>query len=540
MEKRKTKRRHILLAAAGSMALLGIGLFCYHMVKSTIIEKEQISLQSVARISAQSLTTSFQAKTNLIYGAFSGDMDGEEEIRQNLLKVGGRGRYIEWNSVDKLKDWEKTVCEKAGKSPGKVIVGPVKKSSMDSYAMYMTKALYMKGSITGYVQMELDLDEIYEEGQALSMLASKGQGICIVKNAAGEIVMPGNAEEGNVKFTLSQDKKSGCFVEWVYEGVEGVPQKVRKLVAVDTVSIGEEQLSLCIMKDYDAVIKPIESISLSFFLIGFILLVWIGWFLYKIVNQHKEEEQLIAELEYEKELNAALSNQEGLMRKYNHSKTMGVLTGAIAHEFNNLMTPIILYTDLLEENEIVCSQVPDEIEELKSSALRCGELAGQLLQYTRLGRAEKILVDYNATYAVKESVHIVERLLPEGVRLETAICDTSYYINGQIGALNQIIINLTSNGIHAMNELGELTIQFGISVEDKRMLRLIIKDTGSGIPPEIRERIFEPFFTTKGEKQGTGIGLTVVKRLVEEHGGYIRVEVREQQGTMFVIDIPKV
>lgn len=530
MEKRKTKRRHLLLAAAGSMALLGIGLFCYHMVKSTIIENEQNSLLSLARISAQSLTTSFQAKTNLIYGAFSGDMDGEEEISQNLLKVGGRGRYISRDAVTDLQQWEKTACEDAGKNPGKVITGPIEPLSTGGYGMYMTKAVYMKGSIAGYIQMELDLDEMYDEGQ----------GIGIVKNSAGEIVMPGKTEEENVKFTLPEDKKSGCFVEWVYEGVEGVPQKVRKLVAVDTVSVGEEQLTLCIMKNYEEVTKPIESISLSFFLIGGILLTWMGRFLYKIINQQKEEEQLVKELAYEKELNAALSNQEGLMQKYNHSKTIGVLTGAIAHEFNNLMTPIILYTNLLEENEIVYSQVPEEIEELKSSAERCGELAGQLLSYARLGRAEKVLVDYNATYAVRESIHIVERLLPEHVNLKTTICDTSYYIRGQAGALNQIIINLTSNAIHAMKEKGVLTIQFGLSVEDERMLRLIIKDTGCGIAHEIRARIFEPFFTTKGDKQGTGIGLTVVKRLVEEHGGYIRVEASERQGTMFVIDIPSV
>lgn len=538
MEKRKTKRRHLLLAVAGSIMLLGIGLFCYHMVKSTIIENEQNSLSSLARISAQSLSTSFQVKSNLIYGAFSGNMDGVDEISQNLLKVGGRGRYIERSAMGNLEDWEKETCENAGKNPGKVISGPIKRQASDSYVMYMTKAVYMKGSITGYVQMQLDLDEIY--GQALSGQLSEGQGLCFVKNRVGKIVMPGKAEEGKIKFTFSQDKKSGCFVEWVYEAVEAVPQKVRKLVAVDTIFIGEEQLTLFIMKDYAEVIKPIESISLSFFLIGAILFSWIGWFLYKIMKQQKEETELITELQYEKELNAALSNQEGLMRKYNHSKTIGVLTGAIAHEFNNLMTPIILYTNLLEENTTVYSEVPDEIEELKSSAERCGELAGQLLQYTRLGRAEKILVDYNATYAVRESIRIVERLLPENVRLKMSVCDTSYYIRGQAGALNQIIINLTSNGIQSMNESGELTIQFGLSAQDKQMLRLIVKDTGSGIPIEIRERIFEPFFTTKTDKQGTGIGLTVVKRLVEEFGGYIRVEAGDQKGTIFVIDIPKV
>lgn len=228
------------------------------------------------------------------------------------------------------------------------------------------------------------------------------------------------------------------------------------------------------------------------------------------------------------------------MQKYNHSKTMSVLTGSIAHEFNNLMTPIVLYTDLLEENEVVYHEMPEEIDELKSATKRCEELARQLLSYSRQGKAEKVLTEYDATFAVQEAVNMVQKLLPSNIELKTNICKTSYYICGQLGAMNQILLNLATNAVHAMEHGGKLSIQFGLSIEDDKQVRLLVEDTGCGIPKEIKMQVFQPFFTTKQDGKGTGIGLTVVKRLTEEHGGRIRVKTEEGKGTTFILDFPRV
>ena len=219
---------------------------------------------------------------------------------------------------------------------------------------------------------------------------------------------------------------------------------------------------------------------------------------------------------------------------------MEVLTGAIAHEFNNLMTPIMLYADLMEENEIVSNQMEEEIRELKSTAQRCEELAHQLLSYSRQGRAEKVLTEYNATFAIREAVNIIQKLVPSNVQLKTNICKTSYYLKGQVGSLNQILLNLTTNAIHAMKEGGILMIQFGLSTEDNNVVRLIVEDTGTGIPYEIQRNVFHPFFSTKPAGEGTGIGLTVVNRLTQEHGGSIRAKSEEGKGTRFILDFPRV
>jgi len=167
------------------------------------------------------------------------------------------------------------------------------------------------------------------------------------------------------------------------------------------------------------------------------------------------------------------------------------------------------------------------------SAKRCEELAKQLLDYSRQGRAERVLSEYNATFAVESSISIVSRLIPENIKFETSVCSTSYYIKGQVGALNQIILNLVT-------KKGRIKLQFGLSVDDDQTVRLVVEDNGCGIPKDLRKHVFEPFFTTKKDGKGTGIGLTVVKRMVEEHGGWIQVQSEEEKGTTFIMNFPRV
>ena len=538
----RDKKIQVLITTAGTLVILLAAIFCYRTVEQTIVDNEKESIISIAKVSAHSFEETLQAKSNLVYAALSGDMEDEQDIKQNLLKIGEKGRFIPFNEKEGLKKWENDACTKAGENPGEVIAGPVLPQEEEGYVLYLTKAVYMNRSIAGYVQIELNLEEIYEEEQGLSGLKIGNHGYCVVKKTDGTTIMAdGDKKEEEISF--SRAEKDNCELVWSYEVVGGTPKRTQKLLAYDTVEFRGEKFILCIIEDYDEITAPIKKIVSLFSLLGIALLLWIGIFSYRIFCQRKEEEQLKVELDYEKELNKAnqaLKNQENLMQKYNHSSTMTVLTGALAHEFNNLMTPIVLYSELLEENETVMEEMPDEVHELAISAKRCEELARQLLDYSRQGRAEKVLMQYNATFAVQSSVSIVNRLLPENIRMETSICKTAYYIRGQIGTLNQVILNLVTNAIHAIGKKdGRIRIQFGLSIETDRMVRLIVEDNGEGIPEEVLWHIFEPFYTTKKEKEGTGIGLTVVKRLVEEHGGLIQVRSTPGKGTIFVMDFPK-
>lgn len=537
----KSRRVQTSITAVGALLILVMAFMCYRTVKETIVNNEKENMISIARVSARSLEAGFRAKSNLVYAALSGDMDNVAAIEQNMLKTGEKSRYIPQADAGSLKKWEKEACDEAAVQPGEVIAGPVRHLDEGYYALYLTKAVYIGKSLAGYVQVELNLDEVYEEEQALSNLKLGNGGYCVVKDKNGITVMSGDG--GNEEeLSVSEYKETDCEVVWSYQVRGGTPERTRRLIAYDTAEFGGEQFRLCVVESYDGIVEPIDRIALYLAVLGLVLLLWISLFISRLVQQRRKEEKLKMELQHEKELNEAneaLRNQENLMQKYNHSKTMAVLTGAIAHEFNNLMTPVVLYSELLIENETVQREMPDETAELSATAKRCEDLARQLLDYSRQGRAEKVLSVYNATFAVESSVCMVERLVPDNITLRTAVCQTKYYVRGQVGALNQIILNLAANAIHAIGERrGAIGIQFGRSTEDERMARLVVEDDGGGIPVAVRQHIFEPFFTTKCEEGGNGIGLTVVKRLTEEHGGSIRVKSEEGKGTIFMMDFP--
>lgn len=537
MKKKSVLWKQAGISIVGVIALVAAAMFCYNRVEKTIVANEQESLKSMAEVNAQSLGASFLAKSDLLYAALSGDMDSLEEVEKGMIKLKEKSTYISNEEIEGLERWQKNVLNGAIENPGEVRIGPVKKTEEGFYVLYMTKAVSVQGSITGCVQTELNLDEMYTEEQGLAELQLGNDGYCIVK-AGDEVVMP--SDYNQAELSISHTASNGCTVEWVYETSAGTPQSKRKLIAFSTVKAGDEELMLYIIEDYDKVLQPIENISFYLILIGIVFLIGVIVFTYTITEHRKKEQLLMKELQHEKVMNEAMKKQEGLMQKYNHSKTMSVLTGSIAHEFNNLMTPIVLYTDLLEENEVVYKEMPEEIAELKSATKRCEELAKQLLSYSRQGKAEKVLTDYDATYAVREGANMVRKLLPANISFKENICRTTYYIHGQLGALNQILLNLTTNAVHAMKDGGTLSIQFGLSTDDDTKVRLVVEDTGSGIPAEIKRQVFQPFFTTKQAGEGTGIGLTVVKRLTEEHGGTIRVKTEVGKGTMFILDFPRV
>lgn len=531
-------KKQFLIPCIGLLVFMAVAVFCYTRVENTIIGNEQEGLKSLAKVNAQSMRSSLEAKENMIFALFSDDMENQEACDAAFLKLGEKGSYASRREIESFEAWKQKLCEKAISNPWKVVTGAARQEKEGYYYLPMVKAVSINGKISGCAIVELNLDEFYATEQALSGLQVGNSRICIVKSSNGTTVMPSGYTEGNI--SISQTTDSGCTISWVYEANGVTPERTRKLIAYENIEVGEENLVLYIIEDYDQLTKPIEQIALYLCVIGAVLMVFIIGFMYKFSEHRRKEVILEKELQHEKTLNETMKKQEGLMQKYNHSKTMGVLTGSIAHEFNNLMTPIVLYTELLEENETIQNEMPEEIAELKSATLRCEELARQLLSYSRQGKVEKVLTDYDATHAMNEAVRIVQKLIPGNITLQTTICKTSYFIHGQVGTLNQIILNLVTNSIHAMKDGGILKIQFGISTDDERYVRLIIEDNGTGISPEIQRKVFQPFFTTKQAGEGTGIGLTVVKRLTEEHGGYVRAQTEVGKGTMFILDFPRV
>ena len=245
------------------------------------------------------------------------------------------------------------------------------------------------------------------------------------------------------------------------------------------------------------------------------------------------------------------SEQEKLERQVAQATKMqavGQLAGGVAHDFNNILTAIIGYCDLMLLRHGPGDSDFDDITQIKQNANRAANLVRQLLAFSRQQTLRPQVLQISDV--VGELSHLLKRLLGERIALTVKHGRSLGAVRADPGQLEQVIVNLAVNARDAMPDGGELAIStFAVSAADARRIgsdivppaeytALRIADTGGGIPPEILPNIFEPFFTTKEVGKGTGLGLSTVYGIVKQTGGYIFAESEMGKGATFTIYLP--
>lgn len=219
-------------------------------------------------------------------------------------------------------------------------------------------------------------------------------------------------------------------------------------------------------------------------------------------------------------------------------ESLAVMSGGIAHDFNNLLTPILGYTDLVKTG------LPQELEQVKyldyvmNAALRARDLAKQVLIFSRKEEvSDRSPIETGAI--IIDILEFIQASTSARIKFNINVDATTGVIRANPSDLYQILSNLCTNSVQAMLAGGELDISISaVQRNNKNYLQFIVSDTGEGIPDEIKDRIFEPFFTTKTRRRGTGLGLSVVRGLIEELGGQIECQSTPGLGTSFVTYIP--
>ncbi|MGE0784262.1 MAG: ATP-binding protein [Sandaracinaceae bacterium] len=228
---------------------------------------------------------------------------------------------------------------------------------------------------------------------------------------------------------------------------------------------------------------------------------------------------------------------EERLREAQRLEALAIFAGGMAHDVNNLLTPILLLSDAAVAT--LPPELPevDDLREVVRAALRARDLVRQVLMFARTNDTEpsSLLVEGLVT----EAVSFVSAATPHGIRVRSTVDAECGRVRARRSDLFQILSNLSANAVQAMPDGGELTIAADRVVRDgDPMLRIVVGDTGEGIPPEVAEKIFDPFFTTKPPGVGTGLGLSVTRRLVDGLGGSIRFESVPNEGTVFTVLIP--
>jgi two-component system, cell cycle sensor histidine kinase and response regulator CckA len=268
-----------------------------------------------------------------------------------------------------------------------------------------------------------------------------------------------------------------------------------------------------------------------------------------ITNYQGEKEMFFIDLDLTafKQIQNEKAQMETQYRQFQKMESIGRLAGGVAHDLNNLLSPILGYSDLM----LTDPQMPDSCKKSVTTIQKCGlrarDLVRQLLAFSRKQTLSVKPVDLNL--AVKNFEPLLQRTIRENIRITLALSADPGIVMADIGQIEQVIMNLAVNAADAMPDGGQLIIETacrhldGVYAQQRqgvtpgRYVLLAVSDNGTGMHRETSENIFEPFFSTKGE-HGTGLGLATVYGIVKQHGGNIWVYSEPEKGTTFKIYLP--
>ena len=228
-------------------------------------------------------------------------------------------------------------------------------------------------------------------------------------------------------------------------------------------------------------------------------------------------------------------------------ESIGTLAGGIAHDLNNILSPILLSISMLRK-KVSDDQAQRTLNLIESAAMRGAELIKQVLSFARGVDGE--FTNLQVRHLIEEIHKIVHETFPKSIYMQVKVPKTLPTIFADPTHIHQVLMNLCVNARDAMPNGGRLDVEAETMILDEQYVRMhldakagkfvviTVTDQGMGIPPKVMERIFEPFFTTKGIGEGTGLGLSTVMAIIKSHGGFVSVYSEIGKGTMFKVYLP--
>ena len=259
---------------------------------------------------------------------------------------------------------------------------------------------------------------------------------------------------------------------------------------------------------------------------------------------------IVRDISWRKEM--AREKEEAMERMYRLQKfeAIGTLASGIAHDFNNILTIIMGYAELARLSSPEEAPVQEYLSQVSNACLRAKDLIQQIFAIGRPQPSD--VISFDPGLLIKETVKFLRASVPSSIEIRYKIPSERVLIVANPSQIQQVLINLCTNSVHAMESVGTgvLSIELEKIVIDKpktcffstlpfgNYLRLTVSDTGCGIPPDVLPKIFDPYFTTKGPTKGTGLGLSVVRNIVMSCGGDMEVMSEPGKGTTMVVYIP--
>ena len=586
MREKKEDNKNIIAFMAAVLAVVlflfsCLGFSIWEEYKKTIIDNQKKQML----LTAQSLGDNLE----IFIEEYEADLDSLCTMEAGNRRKGGHGK---WEIIQEYVDsHSRFVYDVIVSDPQ----GAVLKSTK-GFKVTQTYSVTEIDEALSFRQCRLDDGEIYlilrrelERGGSISIVIDAinyyqslisgirlgTNGYVVVKDSDGIILMHPEKKQWGIdvidgRQEMYPDKDLSSLdqmVESQKKGEEGVLEyysywwtkpgapRVKKISAYAPAIIGDGFLVISAVIDYNDIYIPVVEgfTKLALVFVGIMAAILLmALYMAKLIKQKKHDTEEIA---YLLELNQILESMHQSEERIAHQQRlqiMGTMTGGIAHEFNNLLTPIMGYADLMMMELPEDSELYDSASEIYEASAKAKEIIQQISSLSRKNM-ETAYKHLNAAKIFRRALKMVQSVCPVNIKLTDELELSQECFLGNETQMNQVILNICVNAIHAIGhqegtikvsgrtaQAGELK-QYGLSSvpgDWRQYIRLDISDNGCGMPDEILKQIFDPFFTTKKGGKGTGLGLALVEQIISSHKGYIFAESHPGEGSIFHIYLP--
>lgn len=581
------------------VAVLGYSIAeTYNAYASMVVEQQQTQLLIVARAVSQNLdlyltrqlrsmdvmirSPGFADEFHRFYQ--TGEDSGIKEYiasymltyQQGLSRVYVLNREGEeifrFNQYPVLEEFDESVLELPELSRrGQTGLGSVFPMGDHLYGLSLSNSVYAGSEFLGTVVGIINLEDVYRE-QVLR-LDSRESDYIMIKDIDGHVIMHPNREmvgfayspemnalQGDSRYAAMREMlrrqaeyEEGTALYRAYYG-DILPAR-EELASYTRMNMSGTSLFISVVMPVEQALQLINENLGRFAMLAVVIALLLVSGAIIIYGLQKNRQRLQLQTRYLQNINHTLEElhqSREQVRHYQKLQTIGALAGGIAHEFNNLLTPIIGYCEFLKEQMGRESEYYDDLDEIHKAGARAKEIVEQILPFSR---KERDKVGYRAVSVdtvVRDAIKMVRMVLPASIEMAEDIEETGANIFGSATQLHQVLLNLCTNAYQSMDREGGgmLTVtsrllprsilpeRHPMHREDGQAVCITVSDTGCGMDEETQKQIFDPFFTTKAAGEGTGLGLSVVQSIIGNHGGHIEVESKPEQGSRFLVTLP--
>lgn len=441
----------------------------------------------------------------------------------------------------------------------------------DRHYLVMKKAV---GDQT--ICLVIDSETLYQ--QLVSDIHVGTNGYIMVKNADNLVVMHPESEQWGIEvlegrrklysnneldmsslselLRTQQEKTSGIMDYYSYWWTDPSLPRVHKISAYRQLTLGNSFWIVSAVVDYDDLYQPVaesfRKMAVMFSSIALVM-VLLTVFIFHLQQKNNRNAAQITSLQEVNEALEELHRSEEFLQHGQRLQLMGTLTGGIAHEFNNFLTPITGYADLIMVDADPESEIYDNAREISEAAEKARDVVKQISAMSRRN-VETIYDAVSVKKMLEQTRKLVETNCPKQIEILEQVDLNEEEVLGSMTQLQQVLLNICINAIHAIGKAeGTLTLSADVVPRSELLLRfpdekipevwpsyvrIRIADNGSGMDKETLQHIFEPFFTTKKTGEGTGLGLALAEQIIRTHRGHICAESTLGKGSTFYIYLP--